>query len=324
MSEWNVYVTRRIPDAGLDLLREAGIDFAMNPNDRVLTRDELLANVAGRDGVLCLLTDTIDEEVMDAARGCNVFANYAVGFNNVDVAAATERGIIVTNTPGVLTDTTADMTWALMFSVARRVVESDRFTREGRFQGWGPMMFLGNDITGATLGIIGPGRIGTAVARRAKAFDMTVLISGTNPSDEIVEIADEQVDLDELLRRSDFVTLHVPLTDKTRHLIGARELALMKPSAYLINTSRGPVVDECALVEALGRGQIAGAGLDVFEDEPMPKPGLADLENVVITPHIASATHGTRSKMATMAAENLLAALKGEKPPNIVNPEVLG
>lgn len=323
MASWNVYVTRRIPDAGLDLLREAGIDFDMNPHDRVLTRDELLAGVRGRDAVLCLLTDTIDTEVLDAARGARIFANYAVGFNNVDVATATECGILVTNTPGVLTDTTADMAWALMFAAGRRIVEADRFTRAGKFEGWGPMLLLGQDITGATLGIVGPGRIGTAVAQRAKGFNMRVLISGPDPSEEILGIADAQVPLDELLRESDFVSIHVPLVKETHHLIGERELRLMKRTAYLINTARGPVVDEKALVRALRDGVIAGAGLDVFEDEPALAPGLAELENVVIAPHIASATHATRSKMATMVAENLLAGLRGETPPNLVNPEAL-
>ncbi len=323
MAPWNVYVTRRIPEAGLDLLRDAGIDFDMNPHDRVLTREELLQGVRGRDAVLCLLTDTIDAEILDAARGARVFANYAVGFNNVDVAAATERGILVTNTPGVLTDTTADMAWALMFAAGRRIVEADRFTRAGKFEGWGPMLFLGQDITGATLGIVGPGRIGTAVAQRAKGFDMRVLISGPNPSEEILSIADAQVSLDELLRESDFVSIHVPLVKDTYHLIGERELRLIKPTAYLINTARGPVVDEKALVAALRDGVIAGAGLDVFEDEPALAPGLAELENVVTAPHIASATNATRSKMATMAAENLLAGLRGETPPNLVNPDAL-
>ncbi len=323
MASWNVYVTRRIPEAGLDLLRDAGIDFDMNPHDRVLTREELLEGVRGRDAVLCLLTDTIDAEILDAARGARVFANYAVGFNNVDVAAATERGILVTNTPGVLTDTTADMAWALMFAAGRRIVEADRFTRVGKFKGWGPMLFLGQDITGATLGIVGPGRIGTAVAQRAKGFDMRVLISGPNPSEEILSIADAQVSLDELLRESDFVSIHVPLVKDTYHLIGERELRLMKPTAYLINTARGPVVDEKALVAALRDGVIAGAGLDVFEDEPALAPGLVELENVVIAPHIASATNATRSKMATMAAGNLLAGLRGETPPNLVNPDAL-
>lgn len=323
MASWNVYVTRRIPDAGLDLLRAAGIDFDMNPHDRVLTRDELLREVRGRDGVLCLLTDTIDDEVLDAAAGAKIFANYAVGFNNVDVAAATKRGVLVTNTPGVLTDTTADMAWALIFAAGRRIVEADRFTRAGKFKGWGPMLLLGQDITGATLGIIGPGRIGTAVAQRAKGFRMRVLIAGPNPSDEIRSIADAEVSVDELLRESDFVSLHVPLVEATRHLIGEREFALMKPTSYLINTSRGPVVDEKALVRALRDGVIAGAGLDVFEDEPELAPGLAELENVVIAPHVASATIATRSKMATMAAENLLAGLRGDTPKNLVNSEVL-
>jgi glyoxylate reductase len=321
MPSWNVYVTRRIPDAGLDVLKNAGIDFDMNPDDRVLSREELLDVVSDRDAILCLLTDTIDREVFEAADGAVVFANYAVGFNNVDVDAATERGVLVTNTPGVLTETTADMAWTLLMATARRITEGDRFTRAGKFEGWGPMMLLGVDITGATLGIVGPGRIGTAVAKRAAGFSMKLLYTGPNPSQEILDLGAEEASMDDLLAQSDFVSLHVPLAEETRHLIGESELRMMKPSAILINTSRGPVVDEVALVEALRNGVIGGAGLDVYEDEPAMKPGLAQLENTVLTPHTASATIATRSKMAVMAATNLVAALKGETPPNLVNPE---
>lgn len=324
MPSWNVYVTRRIPDAGLDLLREAGIAFEMNQEDRVLAPDELRAAVRGRDGVLCLLTDTIDASVLDAAKGAKVFANYAVGFNNIDVNAATERGVLVTNTPGVLTETTADMAWALIMATARRIVEGDRFVRAGKFHGWGPMMLLGVDVYGNTLGIVGAGRIGTAVARRAQGFSMKVLYTGPDPNPEIRTLKAEETSIDDLLRRSDIVSVHAPLTEETRHLIGERELALMKKTAILVNTSRGPVVDEKALVNALRAGIIAGAGLDVYEEEPKLAPGLAKLDNVVLTPHTASATIATRSKMASMAATNLLAALRGEKPPNLVNPEAWG
>ena len=324
MADWNVYVTRRIPDPGLDVLRDAGIDFDMNPDDRVLTRDELMEAVSGRDAVLCLLTDKIDAEVMDAAKGVKIFANYAVGYDNIDTKAATERGILVTNTPGVLTETTADMAWSLMMSAGRRIPEADRFVRVGKFHGWGPMMLLGVDIYGATLGIVGPGRIGAAAAKRAVGFNMKVLYTGSNPQPEFAEIGAEQVSLDELLQRSDFVSLHVPLTDDTRHLIGEKEFGLMKQSAVLINTARGPVVDEKALIVALREKQIAAAGLDVYENEPALTEGLADLENVVLAPHIASASIATRGRMATMAAGNLLAALKGDRPENLVNPDVLG
>ncbi|MBM4047974.1 MAG: D-glycerate dehydrogenase [Planctomycetes bacterium] len=321
---FNVYVTRLIPEPGMKIVRENCERMDVNPKDRVLTRKELLKNVKGRDGVLCLLTDTIDAEVLDAAKGAKIFANYAVGFNNIDVKAATERGILITNTPGVLTDATADMAWALLFSAARRIVEGDKYTRAGKFKGWSPMLFLGGDITGKTLGIVGAGRIGAAMARRSVGFKMKVLYCDPTRNEELErELGAKQVDMPTLLKESDFVSVHVLLTPATRHLIGEKELGMMKPTAYLINTSRGPVVDEAALVKALEEKKIAGAGLDVYEDEPKLKPGLAKLPNAVIPPHIASATIWTRGKMAEMAATNLVAALKGERPPNLVNPEVL-
>jgi len=320
----NIYVTRAIPKPGLDLLAEACARVEVNPHDRVLARDELLAAVRGRDGVLCLLTDTIDAEVLDAARGCKIFANYAVGYNNIDVVAATARGIAVTNTPGVLTDATADLTWALLFAAARRIPEGDRFTREGKFTGWSPMLLLGGDISGRTLGIVGAGRIGTAVALRSRGFRMRVLYFDKAQNEPLEQaVGAQRVGLDTLLREADFVCLHVNLDESTRHLIGARELALMKPTAYLVNTSRGPVIDEAALVDALREKRIAGAGLDVFENEPELAPGLAELDNAVLLPHLGSATVATRTRMATLAATNLVARLRGERPPNIVNPEVL-
>ncbi len=320
---FNVFVTREIPQAGLNILRQhCRVD--MNPDDRALPRDALLAGVGGRDGVLCTLMDSIDEEALAAAGpGCRVFANYAVGFDNVDVAAATRRGILITNTPGVLTETTADLAWALMMSVARRIVESDKYFRSGKWRGWGPMQFLGHDIYGTTLGIVGAGRIGTATGVRAAGFNMKILYTSSKDNETLNRLGGKRVDLDTLLRESDFVSLHVAMNERTRHLIGPRELELMKPSAYLINTTRGPVVDERALVAALQAKRIAGAGLDVYEDEPRPAPGLTALDNVVCIPHLGSATHATRSRMATMAAMNLIAALKGETPPNLVNPEAL-
>lgn len=321
---WNVYVTRQIPEAGIEMLREACRVVDVNPEDRVLTHEELLAAVAGREGVLCLLTDRIDAEVMDAAKGCKVFANYAVGYDNIDVAAATERGIVITNTPGVLTDATADLAWTLLFAVTRRVVEADRYTRAGKFKGWGPMLFLGGDITGRTLGIIGAGRIGQAVARRSVGFGMKVLYTDPSPRPELEkDIGAERVGLDELLRESDFVSVHCLLNEETRHLIGRRELELMKPTAYLINNARGPIVDEKALVEALRQKRIAGAGLDVYENEPELTPGLAELDNVVLLPHLGSASIQTRTDMATLAAQNLLTVLTGNLPPNLVNTGVL-
>ena len=322
---YKVSVTREIPDPGIPIVREIAPDARINPDDRVLTRGELLDYVRGCDGVLCLLTDPIDAEVLDAAGAqCRIFANYAVGYNNIDVAAATARGIMVTNTPGVLTDATADHAWALLFSVARRIVEGDAFMRAGKFEGWGPLMFLGGDITGKTLGIVGAGRIGAAMALKSRGFGMRVLYADVARNEELEsDLGAQWVDLDTLLAESDFVSLHVALTPETVHLINAERLGKMKPTAYLINTSRGPVVDEIALVDALTSRRIAGAGLDVYEDEPAMKPGLADCPNAVIVPHIASATNWTRSKMAEMAATNLVAGLKGETPPNLVNPEVL-
>jgi len=325
-----VYVTRAIPQAGLDILREAGVELEVNPHDRSATRGEILRGVAGADGILCLLTDTIDEAVMEAAgpglRGpptVRGIANYAVGFDNVDVAAATRRGVPVSNTPGVLTEATADQAWALLMCAARRTAESDAFTRTGRWQGWGPMQFLGVDVAGRTLGIVGAGRIGSAVARRSAGFGMAVLYTDPRPNEDIERgLGARRVDLDTLLAEADFVSLHVALAPGTRHLIGSRELALMKPTAVLVNTSRGPVVDEAALVSALRRRQILAAGLDVYEDEPDLAPGLLELHNAVLCPHIASATVSTRTAMAVIAASNLLAMLRNERAPNCVNPEV--
>ncbi len=320
-----VYVTRQIPQSALDRL-EGVVEYSVNPHDRVLERDELLEAVRDIDGLLSLLTDDIDAEVFDAAPDLKIVANYAVGYNNIDVAEATRRGILVTNTPGVLTETTADLTWALIMAITRRVVEGDRFMRAGRYVGWAPMLLLGSDVYGKTLGIIGMGKIGQAVARRAIGFDMQILYQDMFL--DLPEVAEhlldaDEVDLHEVLRRSDIVTLHVPLTDETHHMIGRRELELLGPNGYLINASRGPVVDEVALIEALREGVIKGAALDVFEDEPEMKPGLAELDNVVLLPHLGSATIETRTAMGDLAVDNLLAFFAGEEPPTPVNPEVL-
>lgn len=318
-----IYVTRALPQAGLDLL--AGeYDVEVNPHDRAATREELLAGIKGKDALLSLLTDTIDAEVMDAEPRLKVIANYAVGFNNIDVATATERGILVTNTPGVLTETTADLAFALLMACARRVVEADGFMRAGKYKGWGPMLFLGSDVHGKTLGLVGFGRIGQAMAQRALGFGMKILYNDTKRAPEELEKAyyAKFRDLPDLLRESDFVSLHVPLMESTHHLISHAHFELMKRTAILINTSRGPVVDEKALVKAVKDGVIAGAGLDVFEREPQFEQGLEKLANVVMVPHIASASVETRTKMATMAAENACAAIRGEMPPNIVNADV--
>lgn len=318
-----VLITRRLPQKAIDLLKSQ-CEVELNEYERQLTKSELIEKILDKEGLLCLLTDKIDREVIVAGLNLKVIANCAVGFDNIDVAAATKRGIPVTNTPGILTETTADMAWALIMAIARRIVEADRFLRAGKFTGWAPMMFLGGDVYGKTLGIVGFGRIGRAVARRARGFNMTVLYN--NPGRAEVEAEKELcakfVPLDVLLKQSDFVTLHVPLTPRTVHLIDEEELSLMKPTAYLVNTSRGPVVNEKVLLKVLRNSEIAGAGLDVFEEEPRLTPGLADLENVVIVPHIASATVQTRTKMAVAAAENLLIGFKGEVPPNIVNSEI--
>ena len=324
MAKANIYITRLIPQEGIELLKEE-CDVEVNPDDRVLTRRELLQAVRGRDGLLCLLTDTIDGEVMDAAGGIlKGIANYAVGYNNIDLGEATRRGIPVSNTPGVLTDATAEMAWALLFSTARRVVESDRFNRSGQWEGWGPLQFLGGDITGTTLGIVGAGRIGTAMALKSKGFGMKVLYADHTVNETLeTELGAERADLDKLLEEADFISIHVPLTEKTTRLFGTEQFRKMKPTAYLINSSRGPVVDEAALVEALQTREIAGAGLDVYENEPAMAAGLADLENVVLTPHTGSATTNSRTNMALKAAENLLAMMRGGTPPDCVNPQAL-
>jgi len=318
-----IYVTRQIPEEALEKLREH-FEVEVNPEDRVLERAELLEKVRGRDGVLCILNDVIDAELMEAAgKQCKIFANYAVGYNNIDVLAATKRGITVTNTPGVLDDATADLAWALLFATSRRIVESDQFLRAGKFKGWSPMLFLGRDISGKTLGVVGTGRIGSNFARKAKGFDMKILYSDVQQNLEFERATGGNfVSLKELLEKSDFVSLHVPLGEGTRHLIGEKELKLMKKTAILINTSRGPVVDEKALVKALQEKEIWGAGLDVFEKEPVLELGLAELDNVVIVPHIASATIETRTNMGYKAVNNLISFFKGEKPENCVNPEV--
>ena len=318
-----VLVTRRLAECALEIVRKQ-CKTEVFPYDRAMSRAELFDAIGDKDGLLCLLSDTIDSALLEAAPRLRAISNLAVGYNNIDIAAATLRGIPVTNTPGVLTQTTADLTWALLMAAARRVAEGDRFTRAGRFGGWSPTLLLGTDVYGKTLGIVGMGRIGQAVAKRAAGFDMRILYADPQPLEPDTERAlhATRVELDTLLRESDFVTLHVPLTDATHHLIGSEQLRLMKPTAYLFNTARGSVVDEKALVAALQKKQIAGAGLDVFENEPHIAPELLNLENVVLLPHIGSASVETRTRMAVMAAENLVAALRGEVPPNCVNPEV--
>lgn len=320
-----VFVCRNLPQSVFDRLEEAGLEYEVYPEDQIIPKAVLLEKVKDADALLSILTDPIDKEVFDAAQKLKIVANYAVGYNNIDVEEATKRGIPVTNTPGVLTDASADLAWALLFSTARRVVESDNYLRDGKFDGWGPTHFLGQDITGATLGIIGAGRIGQAVAKRAEAFSMKVLYhsrqqkpdfeSSINPKPEFVE-------LDDLLKRSDFVSIHVALTPETKHMIGERELKMMQPHSVLINTSRGSVIDEAALVKALKEGWIWGAGLDVYEEEPKVHPELINLKNAVLCPHIASATVDTRTKMGLIAANNIIDFFNDKKPANLVNEDV--
>ena len=318
-----VFVARRMPEEGLDAVR-AACEMDLWEDDLPPPRDELLRRVAGVDGVLTLLTDRVDDEFLDAAgRGLRVVSNYAVGFDNIDVAACARRGIPVGNTPGVLTETTADLAWALLMAAARRVSEGERYVRDGRWKTWGPLLLLGPDVHGATIGIVGFGRIGQAVARRAAGFGMEILYHDVNrlPDDVTGPLGATFAPLEELLGRSDFVSLHVNLTPDTRHLINARTLGLMKSTAVLVNTSRGPVVDQAALADALERDVIFAAALDVTDPEPIPMDSpLVGRDDCVIVPHIASASRATRGKMAAMAAANLVAGVRGEPLPTPVTP----
>ncbi|HEX6309443.1 MAG TPA: D-glycerate dehydrogenase [Longimicrobiales bacterium] len=330
MSE-RIVVTRTIPETGLRALREAGaaVDIVQPDPGAPVDRAALRAAVADADVLLALLTEPVDETLLAGAPRLRGVANYAVGFDNIDVTAATRLGIPVTNTPGVLTETTADLTWALLLATARRIPQAHNYMVGGSYRIWGPALFPGDDVgPGAdgerrTLGIIGFGRIGRAVARRARGFDMQVLAFDPHMRDAIAAAPDvEWSDFDDLLRQSDFVTLHARLTPDTRHLIAERELRLMKRTAHLINVARGEMVDEAALVRALQERRIAGAALDVYECEPLMADGLAECDNAVLVPHIGSATHGTRNRMATMAAVNAIAHLELRRAPDCVNPEV--
>jgi len=320
---WKVFVSRRIPEPGIRYLEDAGLEVEVNAKDQAVPRKELLEMIPQYDALLSVLTETVDEELLEKAGKLKIVANYAVGYNNIDIAACTKRRIAVTNTPEVLTAATADLAFTLILAVAKRIVEGDNMTRSGNFKGWGPLLLLGSEVSGKTLGIIGAGRIGSAVARRATGFDMKILYHDTKQNNESEKKCDAKfVSLDELLEKSDFISLHVPLNENTRHLINMSRLRQMKPGAYLINTSRGPVVDENALVTALREKIIAGAGLDVFEEEPLLAQGLTELPNTVLLPHIASATVETRTKMALMAAENIISIAQGKIPLNILNKEI--
>lgn len=319
-----VVITRLIPEPGLALLRQ-DCEVWINPENRPLSRAELLARLPDADGVLGQLTDRIDAEFFDAAPHLRGYANYAVGYDNIDVAEATRRGVPVSNTPDVLTHATAELAWALLFAVARRLVESDNFLRGGAWHGWGPLQFLGQEITGKTLGIFGPGRIGTAMARMSRGFAMPVVYCGGRQPNRILEeeLGAKRLPLAEFLAAADIVSIHAPLTPETHHVFDEAALAAMKPTALLLNTGRGPIIDEKALVVALSAGRLGGAGLDVFEFEPRLALGLAALKNVVITPHIGSATVTAREGMARLAATNLLAMVSGGTPPSCLNPQVL-
>jgi glyoxylate reductase len=320
-----IVVTRRIPEPAVELLREAG-DVWVSPDDRPLETQELRDAVKGADVAVTLLHDKVDDAFLDAAGDqLRAVCNVAVGFDNIDVPAATKRGVLITNTPGVLTEATADLAMTLILAVTRRIGEGERLLRRREEWSWHMFMLLGNGLQEKTLGVVGMGAIGQSVARRAKAFGMEIVYSDARQASEEVEreLGAKRVELDELLRTADVVTVHAPLMDETRHLIDADALAQMKETAYLVNSARGPIVDEAALVDALKAGKIAGAGLDVFENEPDVHPGLLELDNVVILPHLGSATIETRTAMGVLAAKNAIAVLKGEAPPTPVNPEVL-
>ncbi len=313
-----VFLTRKIPEDGIKILKNAGLEIEIFPHNKIPKKDEIIAGVRDADALISLLTDKIDKEIIDSAPRLKVIGNYAVGYNNIDVEYAKKKGIIVTNTPGVLTDATADLTFALILAAARRVVEGDKFIRQGKFKGWAPMLMLGKDIWGATIGIIGAGRIGQAVARRAKGFNMRILYYSRTRKEEMDGLGAKFVSLEELLRESDIITLHVPLTPETRRLLDYEEFEIMKDGAILINTARGEVVNEEAILKALKSGKLFAAGLDVFYNEPNVNPELFKMDNVVLTPHIGSATERTRRKMAEIVCSDVVRVLRGEEPVNRV------
>lgn len=318
----NIYLTRAIPEIGIKMLLDEGFSVDVNKIDDVLSREALIAALKAKpyDAVICLLTDKIDAAIMDACPTVRIFANYAVGFDNINLDDARARGLMVTNTPGALTNAVAEHTFALILAVARRVAEGDRFVREGKYTGWAPMLLLGQELAGKTLGLLGAGRIGSLVAKHAKAFDFKVIYYDVKKNDEIEQAtgAEFRATPEEVLKEADIVSIHVPLLETTKHLINRERLALMKKNAILINTSRGAVIDEDALVDALRAGTIWGAGLDVYENEPKMASGLVDLPRVVLTPHIASATNIARDEMAVLAAQNVIDFLEGNEPKNAV------
>ncbi|MTI49254.1 MAG: D-glycerate dehydrogenase [Firmicutes bacterium] len=319
MDRKKIYITREVPLMQVDLLRQH-FDVEINPMDRTLTKEELIEKVKGKDALITQLANKIDKEVLDNADNLKVISNFAVGYNNIDIEEATKRGIQVTNTPGVLSDTTAELAWALMFAVTRRVAEGDGYVRNNKWNSFDPNLLLGQDVTGKTLGVIGAGRIGKAFAKKSLGFDMKILYHNRNRDEEFEkEYGAIYVDKETLLKEADFISIHVPLTDETKHSIGRDEFKMMKNTAIIINTSRGPVIDEKALVEALKEGQIWGAGLDVFENEPKIEEELRSMNNVVMTPHVGSASNETRTKMARLVVDNVLAVLNGNRAITPVN-----
>lgn len=319
-----VFITRQLPPSVLAKLEER-LDCRINREDRKLSKGEIIEGARDCEGILCLLTDEMEGEIMEGCPSLKVISNLAVGFNNIRVEEATRRGVLVTNTPGVLTETTADFAFGLLLAIARRMVEADHYLRSGKFKEWGLLHFLGQDVYGKKLGILGMGRIGMAVARRAKlGFGMEILYCAQSPNEEGErELAARRCSSEELFRESDFLSIHLPLNSETHHFVDEKLLGLMKPSACLINTARGPIINEAALVKVLKEEKIFGAALDVFEREPEVHPKLLNLKNTLLVPHIASASVETRTKMAGMAAENLILVLEGKNPLSSANPEVL-
>lgn len=316
-----VCITRPIPDPGPSLLAEKGLEVSVRDADVPPGEDEL-ARLAGEFPVLVtLLTDPVTERVLSS--GVRMIAQMSAGHDNIDLPSATKHRVIVTNTPGVLTEATAELTWALILAVARHIVPSDSYTRQGHFRAWGPSLFLGTELAGKTMGILGAGRIGTRVGEIAHVFGMKVIYLDLVPSERLESLGGRRAGLHEILREADVVSVHLPLTGETRGLIGEKELRLMKPTALIVNTARGPILDENALARALTEGWIAGAGLDVYENEPRIHPDLPDLDNVVLLPHIGSGTREARGAMSRAVAENIVAFVDGQKPPNILNPEVM-
>ena len=324
MSKPLIYITSEIPEKGLEILKKE-FKIKSNNSGKSLSKNELISEAKKADAILPLLSDEIDSKVMDELENLKVIANYAVGYNNIDVKAATKRNIIVTNTPDVLTETTADLTWGLLLAVARRIVETDKILRNGKFEGWAPKLLLGNEVNHKTLGIIGLGRIGKAVAKRAQGFNMKVLYNKRNRLDEKKEesLNVEYREFEKILKEADYISINTPLNESTYHLFSTKEFYLMKDDSILINTGRGPIINEKELVKALKNKEIGGAGLDVYENEPEVEEGLLKFENVVLTPHIGSATYQARNKMAELAAKGAVAGYKRESVPNIVNEELL-